>query len=396
MFIEQLALENFKCFQQTTIDFSKITLLTGANSSGKSSIIKAILAALQTNDFPFYLSPNGDYVNLGDYSEMVFRNDTTKEIGVSFKLNTEVMPSNRFYDVSAKWVQNNNVMPKLSFLVAKGISPLVKEYTLELKLINNLYKRSITNPPSSETFEKLSDMSPFQKIKMFETFTNLRRDTLFISSFRNQPRRTYYQKAKAGRIDTSGEGYIDQILEWEQQNSDKFNQLIKILNDLKLINTLETNLLQGGRFELRIQTEKDAVPMSLTDVGFGINQFLPIIVGDLQLSNGSTLMIEQPEIHLHPSIQATFGDYLTRQILDNNKHYLIETHSEYLLNRLRLNIVKGELTPDDVAVYYFENTPPNGTKTHKIEFGKDGQIRNAPATFFDTYMVDVMDIALYI
>ena len=83
-----------------------------------------------------------------------------------------------------------------------------------------------------------------------------------------------------------------------------------------------------------------------------------------------------------------------RQVQNKNKRYIIETHSEYLLNRLRLLIVKGEIAAEDIAIYYFENTN-KGTDKHAIEFTKDGQIKNAPKGFFDTYMMDVMDIALH-
>ena len=132
----------------------------------------------------------------------------------------------------------------------------------------------------------------------------------------------------------------------------------------------------------------------MADVGFGISQFLPIIVADLQLSYKSTLIMSQPEIHLHPSVQANLGNYLVKQVKEKEKSYIVETHSEYLLNRMRLLIVQGEIQPEDVAVYYFENSIKNGSVAHRIEFTKQGQILNAPKGFFDTYMIDTMDIAL--
>jgi predicted ATPase len=97
---------------------------------------------------------------------------------------------------------------------------------------------------------------------------------------------------------------------------------------------------------------------------------------------------------LHPSVQATLADYFVRQVKESNKQYIIETHSEYLLNRFRLSIVKGEIEPSDVSAYYFENSK-DGSKSHQIEFKKNGQIEGAPKGFFDTYMMDVLDIALH-
>ena len=74
MLINSLSLKNFKCFEELDVKFAPITLLTGANSSGKSSLINAILAVLQTEQFPFYLSPNGKYINMGGFEEILFRN----------------------------------------------------------------------------------------------------------------------------------------------------------------------------------------------------------------------------------------------------------------------------------------------------------------------------------
>ncbi|GAB4041499.1 AAA family ATPase [Spirosoma jeollabukense] len=133
--------------------------------------------------------------------------------------------------------------------------------------------------------------------------------------------------------------------------------------------------------------------MLLADTGFGVSQFLPIIVADFQLSNDSCLAISQPEIHLHPPIQASFGNYLAHQIKRTEKQYIVETHSEYLLNRIRLLLVTGELKPEDVQVLYFEN---DGVKSvvHDVEFTTKGAIKGAPRVFFETYEMDVMDIAM--
>jgi predicted ATPase len=139
--------------------------------------------------------------------------------------------------------------------------------------------------------------------------------------------------------------------------------------------------------------KKGGVTSSLSDVGFGISQFLPIIVADLQLPDTSTLFVAQPEIHLHPSVQSSFGDYLANQINTTNKNYVIETHSEYLLNKIRLAIVKGELNEEDVNVGFTDNDD-NENVVHKISFTPRGQILNAPKNFFKTYMMDVMEIAI--
>ena len=156
---------------------------------------------------------------------------------------------------------------------------------------------------------------------------------------------------------------------------------------------ISVHRLKSGMFELKIKTHKNGVFSSISDVGFGVSKLLPILVADIQLSTTSLLAISEPEIDLHPTIQADFADYIIRQATTNHKQYIVETHSEYFLNRIRLLIAKGELNEEDVKVYFFDN---NGKKTeaHSIVFKRNGEIVGAPENFFKTYMVDTMQLAL--
>ena len=124
-----------------------------------------------------------------------------------------------------------------------------------------------------------------------------------------------------------------------------------------------------------------------------MSQLLPVVLMGVRSEESSLLLFEQPEIHLHPSAQAQLADYFIRQVKSNNKRYFIETHSEYILNRLRASIVKGIISPSSVRVYYFDNQSGE-SEIHRVHFTKSGKIQNAPKGFFETYMMDVMDIAL--
>ena len=176
-------------------------------------------------------------------------------------------------------------------------------------------------------------------------------------------------------------------------SNNKFTQVTLDLSALGIFDDMKPNRLQGGRFELSVRTSNSKRWSSLADIGFGVSQFLPIIVADHQLSNNSCLAVSQPEIHLHPKIQATFGNYLANQVNSTEKQYIIETHSEYLINRIRLLLVTGELKPEQVRVLYFENDGLKST-VHDIEFATNGSVKGAPQGFFDTYEIDIMDIAM--
>ncbi|GAB3223818.1 hypothetical protein GCM10027423_59220 [Spirosoma arcticum] len=217
----------------------------------------------------------------------------------------------------------------------------------------------------------------------------------YVGSFRKPPFRTYNQRAKSARkTDIDGEGYIDQLTEWQERDEDKFRQISMDASSLGLFDEIKPNRIQGGRYELTIKTGNSRRWTSLADIGFGVSQFLPIIVADHQLNGTSCLAISQPEIHLHPKIQAQFGNYLANEIKRTQKQYIVETHSEYLLNRIRLLLVTGELKPEDVRVLYFENDGVKST-VYDVEFTTKGAVKGAPRGFFDTYEMDVMDIAMH-
>ncbi|MFN5265162.1 MAG: AAA family ATPase [Pseudanabaena sp.] len=395
MQIHRLALKNFKCFKEVDISFSKITLLTGENSSGKSSLIYGILAPLQSvnfngNSFPLYLSLNGNYVNMGGCEEVLFNHDFKNDI----EINLNFSFGKNVYDFTTLWSFDTiRKSPRLKYL--KDGSEIELKQKEDLSYIVNIRD----NNQQLKTLN-INDLdSDIEVYNYFMCSTNDRyrdliKDFNFISSFRFQPERTYYQSLSSGVINKFGDGYIDQILDWNDNQSEELYKLTAILKDLRMLHDVKLHRLSGGRFEIKVKVKSRSKWESLADVGFGISQFLPIIVADLQLRDNSTLIMSQPEIHLHPSVQANLGDYLVKQVKERNKNYIVETHSEYLLNRMRLLIVKGEIKPEDVAVYYFENSIKDGSIAHRIEFTKDGQILNAPKGFFETYMIDTMDIAL--
>jgi predicted ATPase len=410
MFIQKLGLKNFKCFKEVDVDFSKITLLTGENSSGKSSFLYGLLAPLQSihmtgESFPLHLALNGEYVNMGGFEDSSFNHNLKNQIAINLTISKNVDSPSIFFDTS--WFFDLiNKSPRLrhSRVTRKNIDQRIFLMSVSMSE-NQLYilemnKELYVDKIHEQTFidqtpEKITTFFWNCGITSYEDSDLIDINTFnFISSFRFQPDRTYYQSSTNNKVDKFGNGYIDQILKWSDTQSKELTRLVSILKELGMVYDIKPHRLSGGRFEIKVKVKKQSKWESLADVGFGTSQFMPIIVADLQLSDESTLIMCQPEIHLHPSIQANLGDYLVKQVNEKKKQYIVETHSEYLLNRIRLLIVKGEIEPEDVAVYYFENSVKEGSVTHRIEFTKDGQILNAPRGFFETYMIDTMDIAL--
>lgn len=439
MRINKVSIENFKCFKAVDIELGKLTLLTGANSSGKSSLMYSILGALQSGEFPFQFSPNGKYVNMGNFQEISYKH--LKENIIKIGLNIDDIKDNQV-DLTTWWEEDKvRKLPILKRIkVNAGFYNLEiskkKKYTLshslqDIEELKEDYRKSgyrkiledyfveapdfrdrlpfqeftASKEPITAAFDNFKELEELIFVRGYyylyrnfmalkHTFQKLDIKINFINSFRLYPERTYYETTKTDlTVGKFGEDYVNQVILWETQKAKQYKELIKIMKNLSLLDEIKSRRLEGGRFELTVKVNKSSVPASLSDVGFGISQFLPIVVADLQLGEGSTLFVAQPEIHLHPGVQAEFGEYMVNRVQEANKNYIIETHSEYLLNRIRLAIVKNQISKDDVKVYYLQYDGED-VKTHRLEFTTDGRILNAPEDFFKTYMMDVMNIAV--
>ncbi|HBZ3632153.1 TPA: AAA family ATPase, partial [Klebsiella quasipneumoniae] len=144
----------------------------------------------------------------------------------------------------------------------------------------------------------------------------------------------------------------------------------------------------------KITVNQDAVNLELTDVGFGISQVLPILVQAYLSPKNSITIIEQPEIHLHPKMQAWLTDALIKIALEGSKRFLIETHSDALVRRVRLRIVDEDsrLTEKDVAIYHLERNKIKGfTSLNIVPISSDGDI-TWPKDFMDVEIRDTLMI----
>lgn len=155
------------------------------------------------------------------------------------------------------------------------------------------------------------------------------------------------------------------------------------LRELGLIATFRVEEISKGsrRYRVRVQKERFAPEVSLTDVGFGISQVLPVLVLAFYAPEGSIIILEQPELHLHPAVQAGLADVLIDAVNRRGVQLIIESHSEHLLLRLQRRIAEGKFDADNAALYFcaLEN---GASRVRPLDLGPDGTIRNWPKNFF--------------
>ena len=263
--------------------------------------------------------------------------------------------------------------------------------------------------PKDEYIDGL-DISPFTR-HVCSTFYRLLEDLVYLGPLRRHPERHYeFSGDTIDYVGQSGE-YLPSIL---FQRPELVEQINKDLKRLKVKYQLKVSKLQyeegpspSNVFSLRLidkpadekRDEKNEIDASLRDVGFGISQVLPIVVQS-RLSEKKTLLIEQPEIHLHPAHQAELGDLFIRSAKERDNTLLLETHSENLilriLRRIRQTTSKDsalpegcEIRPEDIAVLYVE-PGEKGAQVIEIPVTEDGDFdRPWPQGFFEESMKEL-------
>lgn len=135
----------------------------------------------------------------------------------------------------------------------------------------------------------------------------------------------------------------------------------------------------GNPFQIKISVAGSS--FNLIDVGYGVSQVLPILVDCLRAEEESTFLLQQPEVHLHPRAQAELASFLGLLAKNQNKRFVIETHSDHIVDRIRMDLRDGRgLTPEDLALLYFERD--NGLSfIRHLEIDEQGNLRKVPASY---------------
>jgi predicted ATPase len=191
--------------------------------------------------------------------------------------------------------------------------------------------------------------------------------------------------------------FTQEVLEHDEAKSKQKATLKQAVEDwlryLGLGKEIEITERPEGIY-LRIVPPDSDVPQDLIHLGVGVSQVLPILVMCLLAQSGSTILLEQPELHLHPKVQAELGDFfISMALLD--KQCIIETHGEHWLNRIRWRVaaMKQEWLRKMTNIY-FMNRVEGATRTQQIRIDKFGLVSDWPQGFFDQAHLDAINILI--
>ena len=156
-----------------------------------------------------------------------------------------------------------------------------------------------------------------------------------------------------------------------------FGKKAEMFSDFKIVNH---GLNSGGDFHLEVETR--GVKSNITDVGYGISQMYPLLIPIMRASQRKIPMVfllQEPEIHLHPQAQAGLASFLAKSANEPGRGFIIETHGDAIIDRVRVCVSHGEIAPEEVVILYFEPDKKTGAvKIHPIHVDKMGNLTDAP------------------
>jgi predicted ATPase len=433
--LTKIRLENFKSWRELDLDLSNLTILFGTNSSGKSSVLQALLLLKQTAmGFDRSLAMNlggGDtyYVDLGSYVDLVFKHEEEKRIGIRLSWNV-IMPSSHV--MLDSFPSSSNVSDDVPLDILYGVvwqkqSDDIFVEQLEYDVVNRFDERIFIHTQRAEankyafttsekSQEKLAKRVFVQSCYLISPsldppdfflsdvwlttqafnrrFESLVQGVHYLGPLRSYPERLYPWRGAAPQdIGLKGEKTIEVLLASARNDPDLVRHVSFWLAKLGLVNTFDISSIDNAKrfYEPRVKIGAEQVNSALIDVGFGISQVLPIITLLFSALEGSIVLIEQPELHLHPSAQAGLADLFLHVAETRNLQLIIESHSEHILTRLQRRIGEAEnvyATPEHIKMYFCE-AGENGSVTTEVEVDRFGHIKNWPKNFFGDMSGDI-------
>ena len=432
--LNRLKIENFKAWREADLRFGKVTGFFGTNSAGKSSLLQLLLLLKQTRnatDRGLVLDFGGpaDMVNLGTFSDVVHRHDVRKRISWlldwtlprKLKINDSMgSPANRLFEgdclqtrCEVGWRQTRIWARELAYrfggvdfkLQLRANSQKEFELVTDSQEFQFIHSRgrpaSFPHPVKTHLFPnrirakyKNSDfLSDFEL-----AYENLMDSIYYLGPLREYPRREYHWSGSSPEdVGQRGERAVDAILAATLRNERRglrprgrgiprmsFQEMIAHwLNELGLIHEFRLEEIAEGTnlYRTMVKTPSSNVPTALTDVGFGVSQILPALVLLYYVPEGSTVLMEQPEIHLHPSVQSGLADVMLNVAKVRKVQIIVESHSEHLMRRLQRRVAEEEASSQDVKLY-FVSTNQGVAQASDLVLNEWGEIENWPDKFF--------------
>ncbi|MCX7046105.1 MAG: AAA family ATPase [Candidatus Sumerlaeota bacterium] len=396
-----LSVRGFKsiCTEQQ-LEIRPLTLLAGANSSGKSSMMQPLLLIKQTLEAPYdpgALLLDGPNVRFTSSNQLLSRLGNKIHVD-TFALRIQGKDFNEL--VFSKSASKGFDIESMSFSArnaAVTLTPKMKRAEI-IKAFSSSYlphefkkywKMEITRERCLLSFliEGLPARNPLHYFTTTD-YLQLASHLLHLPGLRGNPERTYKTTAISDRFPGTFDAYTASVIDhWKSSKSEKMVQISDNLKFLELTCKVDVKRLDDTRVELYVgrtpQGKRNGASdmVSVADVGVGVSQTLPVLVALLAANPGQMVFLEQPEIHLHPRAQRRMA-YILAEAAKRGVIVIAETHSSLLVREVQTMVAKGDIAPDLVKLNWFRRSEKDGgTEVIPADLDENGAFGDWPEDF---------------
>ena len=420
----EFIIENVRCFRdRLRVPLRPITFLVGENSTGKTTFMGCYNALFNLWRGGIRMEQSGRNIfnqapfSMGAYGNIVSRSRHGAEsfcLGISAPVD-KAKPASNPHDLICSFRKSGDFEPTLSkvssILSAKDklhIEPTDKGW------VRKIYGTKISKPVEAEKTDHLPPVSLLMGFRLLRggiaklpKEAKMAIDRHFGETYFEQaapvaiaPVRSNHQRVYdplSPEALTPEGGHIPVVLarmfrgkkeEWKDLREAlvSFGKESQLFSDIAIRSFGKQS---GDPFNLLIKARGPKV--NIMDVGYGVGQILPLLVDTIR-SKGRTFLLQQPEVHLHPKGQAALANLFAALTKSRGHSFLIETHSDYIVDRMRVCVRKGEIDARDVVILYFAPDKKGGVKIHPIELDEGGQIKNPPRGYRDFFSKEISKV----
>lgn len=418
--------------KRQTVPLAPLTILVGENSSGKSTFLATLSIVSESSSYPLAPKFNEAPYKLGSYDTIATykggKYGRAKFFAIGHR--TQESPQAPHSEVLAHYASRRGQI-QLSKLFAKSgrieFDLNIKEgdetkYTAKLTTDDGEVSRFDIDRKPSDTirfelfvFKNLVGLEQHnaepenaelkkleRRLKILEGLSQISKvlnptTSLSIAPIRTKPNRTYDQVLEA--YDPEGTHIpfvLAKMLSRESSKAEKetlWKGLIKFGEESGLFSRIgvkELGAKIGDPFQIMVTPSGRAA--NLLDVGYGVSQALPVVVQTILLDRSQLLLLQQPEVHLHPKAQAALGSFFAQQVAEGGKRFVIETHSDFILDRIRQEIAGGKLDGNLVRILFFRKRRFE-TTIHSLRLDSLGNVIGAPPGYREFFLRE--ELSLY-
>ena len=400
--IAKIAVKGFKSIaEECEIEVRPLTILAGANNSGKSSIMQPLLMLKQTLEAPY---DPGPLLIDGPNVQFTFAEQFLSAIGEKkvncFQIRIETHKSNVFNAVRTTFRNGKNGIEIVEMtkensgpdqaLSAKPLTLYPEMSPEEIKSLGNQDPtfKNFDIVKRSRCFLYLESQYSSRFYEVTYGFGAYIFNTIHLPGLRGNPECTYKLSSAGPRYPGTFEYYTASVIhKWQEEADDRLKTLTDTLHTLGLTGKVGTQKVgdigievQVGRLSHNSINETDMV--NIADVGLGVSQVLPVLVALIVAEPGQLVYLEQPELHLHPRAQVA----LARVLADAAKRgvrVVAETHSSLLLLGVQTLVAEGDLSPELVKLHWFSRRADGVTEVNSANLDEAGAYGEWPEDFDD-------------